>query len=197
MRNRRGMRLGLGEGRPRARPPSSLDVRRDGKPLSRAAPPPRSPGPPGSWGQQDSQPSAAPAGPSFCCPGALRQVTVSQVSGRKWRPGPAGANQLQAQVAAGGGGRLGAASVAKGGSAAPPLRPRRRCALQIRLPGGRRRAALILPRTRPLPGPRPALLLKGASPRCRRATHYVSQSTCPSSGSLRGSEESQDRAEYW
>ncbi|XP_053779883.1 translation initiation factor IF-2 [Desmodus rotundus] len=157
------MRPGLAERRPRARRPSGPDLGREGKPLSRAAPPSEAPRPPGSRGWRDSRPSAAPAGPSSWCPGAGRQVSASQVSCRKWRPARARAREQEA----------GGEEECPSPREAPPsrpLRPRRRCALQIRLRGQRRRAARIRPRARPLPGPRPALLLKGAQPSRRPAT---------------------------
>lgn len=107
MRNRRGMRLGLGGAQ--ARPPPAWIWGVKGSP-SPAQLQPRCPPPAGFPGQQDSRPSAAPAGPSFWCPSARRQVSASQVSAsqvsaRKWRPDPAGAEGARGGGGGGGGRR--------------------------------------------------------------------------------------------
>lgn len=123
---------------------------------------PAAPGPPGSRVRRDSRPSAAPAGPSSWCPGARRQVSASQVSGRKWRPGPA---RTEEQAEAGGGRGREGASEATGGSAAPPS------------------PAQPAPRTpNPAPGPAPARSADppgGPAPYLGRAPRSSLKGQCP------------------
>ena len=155
---------------------------------AREAPLPRSstpaaPGPPASRVRRDSRPSAAPAGPSSWCPGARRQVSTSQVSGRKWRPGPA---RTKEQEAGGGRGREGA-SEATGGSAAPP--PPAQAAPRAPNPAPRQAPARSAdPPGGPAPylGRAPRSSLKGQCPRRRPATLRASHSTSPSSRSPDG-----------
>lgn len=130
-------------------------------PLPRSSTP-AAPGPPGSRVRRDSRPSTAPAGPSSWCPGARRQVSASQVSGRKWRPGPA---RTEEQAEAGGGRGREGASEATGGSAAPPS------------------PAQPAPRT-PNPAPRPAPARSadppgGPAPYLGRAPRSSLKGQCP------------------
>lgn len=134
----------------------------------RPSPAQRLPRPDSPRGRRDSRPSAAPAGPSSCCPGARRQVSASQVSasqvsGRKWRP----AGRAEGAGGADGGGRRPRARRSVRGHgrlrrAAPcgPAGAARSKSGSRAGAGAQRRSAR---RARPSPAPRPALLLKGPS----------------------------------
>lgn len=172
------MRLELRELKPRTGAPSSPDVGSKGKARSRAA---AAPGPPVPGGRRDSRPSAAPAGPSSWCPDAPRQVSASQVSGRKWRP----AGRGDGVGGAGGGGRQPRARRSVRGhwrlrraALSGPAGAERSKSGSRAGAGAQRRSAR---RARPSPGPRPALLLKGPEP--------VPAPTAPATGAAAPSED--------
>nr|XP_051710398.1 translation initiation factor IF-2 isoform X2 [Oryctolagus cuniculus] len=132
------------------------------------------PRPPGPRERLDSRPSAAPAGPSSCRLGARGWERVPGERAPGERPevaaGRARARELGAQAEAGGGRSRAGASHTTEGSAAPPLQPPRRPRAP-NPPPGRAPARSAHPQpARPLPGPRPALLLKGPAPGRARST---------------------------
>lgn len=182
MRNRRGMRLGLGGAQ--ARPPPAWIWGVKGSPspaqLQPRCPPPA--GFPGAAGLTafscssrsfilvPKRPEAGERVPGERVPGERPEVATRPGRGR------GSARRRRRREAA-----AGKEEGPRPRKAPPrrPLRPRRRRALQIRLPGRRRRAALIRPRTRPSPGPRPRSSLKGPRP-AAACPLGVSRSTCPS-----------------
>lgn len=196
------MGAGCGRGWPRAglaRPLSSLDLGREGKSLSRAAPPSAAPARRGLPGAAAGLTALSCSSRSFILvPGRPRQVSASGVprprraAGSGGRAGPG--REREAEVG-GGGGRQGGASEATGGSAAPPPpappAPRapdpapgqrgsqRRCA---------RRPAPYLGRARAPPS------LKGPCPAAAQPSVGSPCSTCSGSSSPpRGSGEAQER----
>lgn len=126
---------------------------------------PHSPRPSRSPDTANSRPSAAPAGPSSW-PKCERphRVPGERVPGE--RPGAAaGAGRGEGAASAGGGGRRPLTRRSVRGHRGPPRRPLRpppapRSKSGSRTSGG---SAPARPWARPVPGPRPALLLKGPS----------------------------------
>lgn len=195
MRNRRGMRLG--ERRPGPPPAWIWEVKGSPSPAQlqpRSTPPAGSPGAAGltafscssrSFILVPERPEAGERVPGERVPGERPEVATRPGRGR-------GSSRRRREAAAGEEERP------RPREAPPrrPLRPRRRRALQIRLPGRRRRAALILPPTRPSPGPRPRSSLKGPCP-AAACPLGVSRSTCSSCRTTQGPEKPAERAGLW